>query len=183
LLEKLGGIARRRRLVIVARGVKPGHRVVVNDAAVLVFGDLDEPNPDLAAQLPLGDPGQAGELAGQVDDEPAPQFGGERIEQDVPGVVVAIRAYRGAQPRVVLAVVAGAGQVAAVWAAPLVGVAAGPARQATATAAGADGVHRAEPGCGQGGEDARMRGDRFRDALAAGQPGPDDLPGVALVDV
>ena len=38
--------------------------------------------------------------------------------------------------------VAGAGQVAAVRAAPLVGVAAGTAGKTAATAAGADGVHR-----------------------------------------
>jgi hypothetical protein len=155
----------------------------MDDAAVLVLGDLDEPDPHLAAQLALGDPGKAGELTGQVDGEPAPQLRGKRVEQDVPGVVIAIRAHRGAQPRVILAVVAGAGQVAAVRTAPLVGVAAGTASQSAATAAGADGVHMVEPGRGQGGEHARMRGDRFRDALAAGQPRPDDLPGIALVNV
>jgi hypothetical protein len=153
----------------------------VDDAAVLVFGDLDEPDPDLAAQLALGDSGQAGELARQVDGEPAPQLGGERVEQHVPGVVIAIRAHRRAQPRVLVVVMTGAGQVAAVRAAPLVGVAARTACQGAATAAGADGVHRAEPGCGQGREHARMRGDGFRDALAAGQSGPDDLAGIALV--
>ena len=31
------------------RSVKPDDGVVVDDAAVLVFGDLDEPDPDLAA--------------------------------------------------------------------------------------------------------------------------------------
>jgi len=183
LVEKLGGVARRRRLVTVTWGVESDDGVVVDDAAVLVFGDLNEPDPDLAAQLPLGDPGQAGELARQVDGEPAPQLGGERVEQHVPGVVVAVRAHRGAKARVVLLVVAAAGQVAAVRAAPLVGVAAGTACQAAATAAGADGVYRTESGCGQGGEHARMRGDRFRDALAAGQSGPDDVAGIALVDV
>ncbi len=150
--------------------------MVVNDATVLVFGDLDEPDPHLAAQLPLGDPGQAGELARQVDSEPAPQFRGEGVEQDVPGVVVAIRTQRRAQPKIVVAVVTRAGQVTAVRAALLVGVAARTAREAAASAAGADGVHRAEPRGGQRGEDARMRGDRLGDALAAGQSGPDDLP-------
>ena len=66
-------------------------------------------------------------------------------------------------------------------AAPVVRVAARAAGQAAATAAGADGMHRAEAGRGQRGEHARMLGHRFGDALAAGQPGPDDLPGVALV--
>ena len=109
--------------------------------------------------------------------------GGKRVEQHVPGVVVAIRAHGGAQPRVILAVNMRAGQVAAMRAAPLVGVAAGAAGQAAATVAGADGVHRAEPGRGQRGEHARMRGDQFRDALAAGQSRPDDLAGIALVNV
>src|SRR5215469_11093473 len=74
-----------------------------------------------------------------------------------------------------------AGQVAAVRAAALVRVAAGTAGQAAVAAAGADGVYRAEAWRGQRGEHARMRGHGLGDAFAAGQPGPDDLPGVALV--
>jgi hypothetical protein len=58
LLEQLGGVTRRRGLVTVTRSVQADDRVVVDGAAVLVFGDLDEPDPDLAAQLALGDPGQ-----------------------------------------------------------------------------------------------------------------------------
>jgi hypothetical protein len=68
-----------------------------------------------------------------------------------------------------------------VRAAAVLGVAAGAAGQAAAAAAGTVGVQRADPGRGQRGEHARMGGDGFRDAGAAGQPGPDDLPGVALV--
>ena len=67
LVEQLGGVTRRRGLVTVTGSVEPDDRVVVDDPPVLVFGDLDEPDPDLAAQLPLGDPGQAGQLARQVD--------------------------------------------------------------------------------------------------------------------
>ena len=52
--------------------VEPYDGVVVDDAAVLVFGDLDEPDQDFASQLVLSDPGQPCELAGQVDDEPPP---------------------------------------------------------------------------------------------------------------
>jgi hypothetical protein len=51
---------------------EPDDGVVVDHAAGLVFRDLDEPDLDLGAEGFLGDPGQAGELAGQVDDEPAP---------------------------------------------------------------------------------------------------------------
>jgi len=42
-------------------------------------------------------------------------------------------------------------------------------------------MHRAEGGSGERGEHARMRRDRLWDALAAGQPGPDELPRVALI--
>jgi hypothetical protein len=132
--------------VTVSRSIEPDDRVVVDDAAVLVFGDLDEPDPHLAAQLPLGDPGEAGQRARQVDGEPAPQLGGERVEQHVPGVVIALRAQWRAQPRVVVVVMTGAREIATVRTTPLVGVAARTACQAAATAAGADGVHRAEPG-------------------------------------
>ena len=68
----------------VTRGVEPDDRVVVDDAAVLVFGDLDEPDPDLAAQLPLGDPGQAGQPTRQVDDKPAPQPGASALNSTCP---------------------------------------------------------------------------------------------------
>jgi hypothetical protein len=65
-----------RWLAIVAGRVEPDDGVVVDDAAGLVLGDLDEPDPDISAQLLLGDSGQAGEVAGQVDDEPSPQVRG-----------------------------------------------------------------------------------------------------------
>ena len=70
---------------------------------------------------------------------------------------------------VILVMVAGAGDVPAMRAASLVRIAAGTAGQPAATAAGADGVHWAGPGRGQGGEHARMRGHGLGDALAAGQ--------------
>ena len=53
--------------VTVTWSVETDDRVVMDDAAVLVFGDLDESDPHLAAQVALSDPGQAGELARQVD--------------------------------------------------------------------------------------------------------------------
>ena len=64
---------------------------------------------------------------------------------------------------------------------PLVAVTAGTAGQhlaATLTA----GMDRAERRRGERGEHARMRGDRLRDALAAGQARADQLAGIALVD-
>jgi hypothetical protein len=107
--------------------------------------------------------------------------GAKRVEQHVPGVVIAVRALRRPEPRIVGMVVARAGQVAPVRAAPVVSVAAGAAGQLAAVPAGADRVHWAKAWCGEGREHARMRADRVGDALAAGEPGPDDLPGVALV--
>jgi hypothetical protein len=49
LVEQLGGVARRRWLVAAAGRVEADDRVAVDDAAVLVFGDPDDPDPDLAA--------------------------------------------------------------------------------------------------------------------------------------
>ena len=66
-------------------------------------------------------------------------------------------------------------------AAPRLGVAAGTAGQ-HGLAAHAAGVDRAERGGGEGGEHARVRGDRLGDALASGQARADELAGVALVD-
>src|SRR5262249_28758237 len=61
------------RLVVPLCGVQADHGVVVDDAAGLVLGDLDEPDPDQLVQLLTGQPGQAGELAGHGDGEPPPQ--------------------------------------------------------------------------------------------------------------
>ena len=126
-------------------------------------------------------PGQAGEVAGQVGDEPAPQVGRVGVEQHRGLVVVAVGAHRLAEPGVGLDVAGRAGDVAAVRAAAGLGVAAGAAGQ-DGLAAHPAGVDRAERRRGEGGEHARVRGDRLGDALAAGEPGADELAGVALVD-
>jgi hypothetical protein len=69
-----------------------------------------------------------------------------------------------------------------VRAAALAVVAAGAAGQ-DGLAAHAAGVDRAEAGGGEGREHARVRGDGLGYAFAAGQPGADELAGVALVDL
>ena len=66
-------------------------------------------------------------------------------------------------------------------AAASLGVAAGAAGQ-HGLAAHPPGVDRAERRCGESGEHARVRGDRIGNALAACEPGADELAGVALVD-
>jgi hypothetical protein len=128
---------------------------------------------------PASQPGQA---AGQVGGEPAPQVGRVGVEQHRGLVVVAVRAHGPAEAGIGLVVAGRAGDVAAVRAAARPGVAAGAAGQ-DGLAAHPAGVDRAEGGGGEGGEHARMADDRVGDALAAGQSGADELPGVALVDL
>jgi len=167
--------------VVRARRVEPDDGVVVDHAAGLVFGDLDEPDADLGAQGFLSDASEAGELAGQVDDEPAPQVRAAGVKQDVAGVVVAVRAQSLAEPWVIIGMGARAGDVAAMGAAALAGVTTGTAREFASVPVGVRGVDRAEAAGGKGGEHARVGGDGGGDAFAPGQPGADDLPGVVLV--
>ena len=88
--QRLGGDAGGRGLVVLAGGVQPDDGVEVDDAACLVFGDLDEPDPGQGAEVFLGDAQAAGELAGQVGGEPAPQVGRVGVEQHRGLVVVAV---------------------------------------------------------------------------------------------
>ena len=104
------------------------------------------------------------------------------VEQHGGGVVVAVGAHRLAEPGIVLDVPGRAGDVPAVRAAPGVSVAARAAGQ-HGLAAHPPGVDRAERRGGEGGEHARVRGDRLGDALAPGQARADELPGVPLVDL
>jgi len=62
-----------------------------------------------------------------------------------------------------------------------VSIASGAARE-YGFAAHPAGVDRPEGGCGEGGEYARVRGDRLRHAFPADQASADELAGVALVD-
>ena len=98
-------------------------------------------------QLGAGDAEQVGEAAAKGDGEPAPQFGGVPVERDLPGVVVAVRAQRGAEVGVVVAVDAGA------VLGPAVRAERGPAAAGVAGLAGAaGGVHPPERRRGQGDE-------------------------------
>ena len=168
--QRLGGDAGGRGLVVLAGGVQADDGVEVDDAACLVLSDLDEPDADQGAQVFLGDAQAAGELAGQVGGEPAPQVGRAGVEQHRGLVVVAVAAHGLAEPGVGLEVAGRAGDVAAVRAAAGLGVAAGTAGQ-DGLAAHPPGVDRAERRRGEGGEHARVRGDRVGDALAASRRG------------
>ena len=94
-------------------------------------------------------------------------------------VVVAVGAQRSAQAGVVVFVPLAAGHAPTVRA--VAGFAAGAAAGGPAVGRDDAGVDGAEGGGGEGGEHARMRGHRFRDAFAAGEPGADELVGVAAV--
>ena len=179
--QQVGGVGGGRGLVVLAGGVQADDGVEVDDAACLVLGDLDEPDAELGAQRLLGHPGQPGQAAGQVGGEPAPQVGRVGVEQHRGLVVVAVAAHGLAEAGVGLDVAGRAGDVAAVRAAACLGVAAGTAGQ-DGLAAHPPGVDRAERRRGEGGEHARVPGDRLGDALAAGETGADELAGVALVD-
>jgi len=155
--------------------------VEVDDAAGLVFGHLDVADPDQGAEPFLCDAEAAGQVAGRVGGEPAPQVPGPGVEQHGGGVVIAVTAHRLAEPGVVLDVPGRAGDVPAMRAATGLGVTARAAGQ-YGSSADPPGMNRAEGRRGEGGEHARVRGDGLGDALASGQPGVDELPGVALVD-
>jgi hypothetical protein len=150
--------------------------------AGLVFADLDVPDLDQVAQPGHGYSGEGGQVAGQVGGEPAPQLARVSVEEDGSLIVIAFGAERPAEPGVVLAVAPWAGNVAAMRAAAFLVITARPARQ-QGFAAHTPRVHRAEGRGGEGCEHARVPGYGRRDALAAGEPGADELAGVLLVDL
>ena len=146
-----------------------------------------ERGKDLAWPVAAAD-GELDQVAFDVLLGAAPQFPGGGVPHDVGGVVVAVRAQRLAEAGVCWAVAAVAGQGAAVGAGA--GVAAGVAGFGFAVAvllarAGVEadgaGVDGAEGRGGEGGEHDRVAGDRIGDALAACEPGADEVEGVAAV--
>jgi hypothetical protein len=59
--------------VVVAGGVEADDGVEVDHSPGLVFSDFDVANAGQGAEPLLGEAGEAGEVAGQVGGEPAPQ--------------------------------------------------------------------------------------------------------------
>jgi hypothetical protein len=96
----LDGVVGAGDLGVPGHAVEADDGVEVDDAAGLVFRDLDVPDCDLGAERLEGGPGEPGEVAGQVGGEPAPDPGGVRVEQDGGGVVVAVAAQRQPEPGV-----------------------------------------------------------------------------------
>jgi hypothetical protein len=164
--EQFGGGPGRGRGVAAGGAVEADDGVEVDGAALLVLGDLGEGDAGVLAEAPLGQAGALGNLPAQVGREAAPELSGVRVPEDRRLVVVGVRVERGAEGVVVLAVRDAA--------------AAGADRSGRAGGAVVD---QAEAGGGEGGEDARMRGDPFGQALAAAQSGGDQVEGVAAVDL
>src|SRR5262249_54532240 len=149
--------------------------VEVDQPAALKLRDLGvrQLDPDAVAL------GQLAEAAADADDSAAPQLGGVRVPDHGSLVVVAVRAQRLAQAGVVLFLPPAPGQPPPMWA--VVHLAAGWAPGDPATAGDHAGVDGAEGGGGEGGEHTRVGGDRLGNALAAREPGPDELVGVSPV--
>ena len=152
----------------------------VDDAAALKLRDLHERHPAPPAELGRSQPRDMGERAPDSNGEPAPQFGSVPVERDVRGVVVAVRADRLPESRVVLIVDGGAPGRPPVLAQPRLTLRRAAARWPGSVAA--SGVHRPESRRGEGGEDQRVRPDRLRYALAATRSaGIEQLPHVTGV--
>ncbi len=143
--------------------------LVLGHLRVLHRGDLGEPtggHAEGASDHPV-----------QCDGESPPQVRCPPLPDHVGGVVVARLAQRLPDQRVAFWV----GPPAAAW--PAVSttrcrIGARVAAQGLATPA----VHRPEGGRGQGCEHERVLGHRLRDALAAGDPGPDQVEHVRGVE-
>lgn len=150
---------------LVPSGPSSRNGVEVDQAALLVLGDLGEGDPQDRVGGLLGHAEPGGDLAAQVGGEAGPQSGGVGVEQDRGRVVV----RRGVQRRPEQGV-RGFVELAA---------AAGPDVAAGGGGAVVDG---AEGRRGEGGEDAGVGADGVGDGLAAGQAGADEVVGVGGVD-
>jgi len=149
------------------RTVEPDRGVEVDQAAPLVLGDFGVGEPGVLAEPPARNPEPDGEGTAQGNGEAVPEAPGVRLPQHGAGVVVGVRVERGAERRVVLAVMRPAA-----------------ARDHSAAGRDASGVHRPERGRGEGEEQAWFAGDRGRDALvSSGEAGADEVEGVTGVPV
>jgi hypothetical protein len=167
-----------------ARATTVGGRVQAKDGvevdrpAPLELGHLGIGDPDQLAQLSLLEADQPAEGTLQGEGGPSPQLRRQRVPEHLRPDVVAGRAEGFPQPRVVL--------VMTVPAASLY-----PVRAASGLPVGVAGQHQpalrlarvdpAEAGRGEGHEQPRMLADRLGDALAALEPGGQELVGISPV--
>ena len=127
----------------------------VDRPAPLELGHLGIGDPDQPAQLALLEADQAAQGTLDGDGGPPPQLGGQGVPQHLRLGVVAGRAERLAQPRVVLVVAVPAASPGAVRAAGTLPVGVAGQHQPPLRLAGVD---PAEAGGGEGHEQPRMRG-------------------------
>jgi hypothetical protein len=152
--------------------------VEVNRPAPLELGHLRIRHADHPPQPSLVQADLTGQGALEGDGRPPPELGGKRIPQHLRRGVIAGRAERLPQPWIVLVVAMPAAIPCAMRAASALPVGMAGQHQA---ALGLAGVDPAEAGRGEGHEQPRMLVDRLGDALAALQPGGQQLVGIGPV--
>ncbi len=160
--------------------VEPDKRVEVDHAAALVLGDLGVADLHDTRKLRWREPGGTRQGAAEVDGGAAPQRRRERVPHYCGLVVEAVEADRLTEAWIVGLVAAPAASRTAVlasrgWVARMAWPYGAAALAAT--------VDRPERWCGEGDEQARMRGHSCRYALAAAQARGDQVPCVAAVDL
>ena len=176
--ERLGWWGQAAGAAALGGGVQADDGVEVDRAAPLELGHLGVGDPDQPPQLPLLEADQPAEGTLDGDGGPPPQLGRERVPQHLRLGVVAGRAERLAQPRVVLVVAVPAAIPDAVRAAGTLPVGVAGQHQPPLRLAGVD---PAEAGSGEGHEQPRMRRHRLGDALAALEAGGQELVGIGPV--
>src|SRR5260370_3869768 len=138
----------------------------MHPAPPLVLGDLDERHPATAGELRRRDAATPSQRAAKGYGEPAPQLGRVPVEQDVPGVVVAVWAQRLAESVVALGV-DGAAPGRPTVRTQRRSTSRRPASSPSAGPVASGGVDRAEAWCRERGEDQRMRADGLGYALVS----------------
>src|SRR5690606_34977737 len=160
--QQLGRGPGRGRGVATLGTVETDDRVEVDGAALLVLGHLGKGDAGVVAEGPLRETGELGDLTAEVDGEAPPQGPGVRVPEHGLFVVVCVRVEGCTENRVCFVV---------------------PNTAATRPPVGGAVVDRAEARRGEGGEDARVRADLLRGALATAETCGDQVVGVAAIDL
>jgi hypothetical protein len=173
--ERLGWWGQTAGTAAVGGGVQAHDRVEVDRSASLELGHLGVADPHQPAQLGLVQTHKPAEGTLDRDGGTPPQLGGQGVPEHLSLAVVAGGAQRLAQPRIIFAVAVPAAIPVAVRAAGTLPV--GVAGQHEPPL-GLAGVDAAEAGGGEGHKQPRMPGHGLGDALAALQPGGEELVGI-----
>jgi hypothetical protein len=152
--------------------------VEVDGAAALELGHLGIGDPGQPPQPGLAHADLTGQGSVQGDGGPAPQLGRQGVPEHLRLAVIAPRAERLAQPRVVLVVTMPAACSEAVGAAGSLAVGVAGQHQPASCLPGVD---PPKAGGGEGDEQPRMPGHGLGDALATFEAGGQELVGVGPV--